>query len=298
MRKMKKYGFFYLAAILFCAFVLLSLRSSRSLLPLFANSNAINPLSKATPTPTLLPFPTTSPSATPTPTLAPTPTPKPLGYCLSIPVLLYHHIQPADVASKKGQSSLNVDNSIFDQQMAYLKQKGYSFVTVGQIADALRTKSTLPEKSIAITIDDGYKDLYDNAFPIFKKYGIVANLMIPTGLLGGADYISWPQLEEMVHSGMFVSNHTWSHYALARGPHDKVVFEIDTAKNQLAEHGMSSNVFTYPYGSFNNEVITVLEQKGYVAAFSTLPGTLQCDSFIMALHRTRIGNASLSYYGF
>jgi hypothetical protein len=61
------------------------------------------------------------PLVIPSPTLTATPTPAPLlGFCLKVPVLMYHHIQPEATAKELGQTSLTVDNGIFDQQMSYL----------------------------------------------------------------------------------------------------------------------------------------------------------------------------------
>ncbi len=148
-------------------------------------------------------------------------------------------------------------------------------------------------------MDDGYGDIYSFAYPILQKYHIIANLMIPTGLLGGADYLSWSQLEEMVHSGLaYVTDHTWSHYAITRGPLDKIKFEIETGKQQLQDHTEQNvNLFTYPYGAISANAISILQSEGFIGAFSEIPGFWQCDSFVMALHRTRIGNAPLSHYG-
>jgi len=239
------------------------------------------------------------PPVTPAPTLTPAPTPAPLvGYCLNVPVLMYHHIQPEAEAQVRGQKALTVDNGQFDQQIGYLVASGYSIISARQLIEALINHSSLP-KSIVITIDDGYNDIYQYAFPILQKYHIIANLMIPTGLLGGENYMSWGQLEEMVHSGLaYVTDHTWSHYAITHGALDKIKFEIETGKQQLQDHtGQNVNLFTYPYGSFSSNAITILQQAGFIGAFSEIPGHWQCDSFLMTLHRSRIGNAPLSYYG-
>lgn len=244
--------------------------------------------------------PSLTPTLTPAPTLIPTSTPAPLvGYCLNVPVLMYHHIQPEARAQILGQKALSVDNGEFDLQMGYLVSQGYSIISAKQLADALINHTGLPQKSAVITIDDGYSDIYSYAYPILQKYHLIANLMIPTGLLGGADYLSWGQLEEMVRSGLiFVGDHTWSHYSITRGSLDKIKFEIQTGKQQLQDHtGQNIDLFTYPYGEFNANAISILRSEGFVGAFSEIGGFWQCDSFIMTLHRTRIGNAPLSAYG-
>lgn len=238
-------------------------------------------------------------SPTPVPTVVPTPTPIPLvGFCLNVPVLMYHHVQPNAEAQTRGQKSLNVDNGEFDLQMGYLVNNGYSIISAQQLVDALIGHTQLG-KSAVVTIDDGYNDIYKYVYPVLQKYHVNASLMIPTGLLGGADYMSWGQVEEMAHSGLaYVTDHTWSHYAVTQGSTDKIRYEIATGKQQLQDHtGQNVDVFTYPYGMFNSNAISILQQEGIRGAFSEIWGTWQCDSFIMALHRTRIGNAPLSAYG-
>jgi peptidoglycan/xylan/chitin deacetylase (PgdA/CDA1 family) len=241
------------------------------------------------------PFPTSTPTPTPTPTPAPL-----AGYCLRVPVLMYHHIQPEETARRLGQASLTVDSGIFDQQMAYLAASGYTTIWAKELVDALRNHTGLPGKPILITMDDGYADNDTFALPILRKYNIKANLMLASGLVGSnQDMLTWNQISDMKGSGLiYVTNHTWSHWPVSKGPQDKIESEIDTAKTQIQQYtGQNVNIFTYPYGSFNNNAIATLERKGYLGAFSEIPGQYQCDSFIMTLHRTRIGNGSLASYG-
>lgn len=220
-------------------------------------------------------------------------------YCLNVPVLLYHHIQPNALSKAKKQLSLSVDNGMFDLQMGYLVSKGYTPITAKELVDALRYKTSLPSKSIVITLDDGYKDNYEYAYPILKKYNIKANIMLITGLMEGADYLSWNQVEEMKQSGLvYFTNHTWSHHNVGRSTQEKIKFEIETAKKQLEQHtGQNNEIFTYPYGASSETAIKVLQENGFTGAFSTIAGSYQCNSYILNLHRTKIGNAKLSVYG-
>lgn len=224
-------------------------------------------------------------------------------YCLTVPVLYYHHTEPQAMAVARKQTSLNVDSGMFDQQMAYLVARGYTTITADQLVEALHNHISLPPKSVVLTFDDGYEDIYDYAFPIFQRYHLIANLAIPTGLMGvhadTNDYFSWDKLKTMVASGLvFANNHTWSHAALGLGTVDKNQFEITTAEQQLTSFlGKPVITLVYPYGSYKPWVFSMLQKAGILGAFTTYPGTLQCSSQIYALHRTRIANAPLSTYG-
>ncbi len=222
------------------------------------------------------------------------------GYCLYVPVLVYHHIQPEATARQLGQTSLTVDNGIFAQQMEYLATHGYNAIWASDLVNALRNHTGLPPKSILITMDDGYADNDIYALPVLKQYGLKANLMLASGLVGSnPDMLTWSQVADMKNSGLYYfTDHTWSHYAISNGPQSKIQFEITTAQNEIQQHtGQTVNIFTYPYGSFNSNAINTLTSDGFIGGFSTIPGMYQCDSFIMTLHRTHIGNAPLSAYG-
>lgn len=236
-------------------------------------------------------------SSTPSPDPSPDPSPVLTGFCINVPILMYHHIQPQTVAKQMGQTNLTVDSGTFDQQMAYLSSSGYRTITMDELAGALKNHQKLG-KVVVVTLDDGYQDAYTYALPIFQKYHITANLFIPTGLMNNPDYMTWDQLKQMVSNGAVAYDHTWSHANLGAASADKLKFEVMTSKQQLESNlGKTVNIFAYPYGSETPSVINFLTANGFVAAASTIPGSTQCDSFIMTLHRTRIGNSSLRAYG-
>ncbi|HET9946545.1 MAG TPA: polysaccharide deacetylase family protein [Patescibacteria group bacterium] len=238
----------------------------------------------------------------------PSPTPsgsgKPQGYCLFVPVLMYHHVQPEAVAVQRGQTGLTVDPAYFDQQMNYVVSHGYTPITAEQLVLALKNHTGVPAKSIVVTLDDGYQDNFDYAYPVFQKYHIIANLMVATGLLGGVGnntYYTWDELKQMVGSGLiFTFDHTWSHYSMGSGTAQKDQTEITLGKQQLETNiGQKQIVFAYPYGAgYNNPRVTQeLSSDGFLGAYSTIGGMWQCDSYIYALRRIHVGNLPLSSYG-
>jgi peptidoglycan/xylan/chitin deacetylase (PgdA/CDA1 family) len=252
---------------------------------------------------------TPTPTFTPTPTVTPTPSPVPMpvytGYCIHAPVLMYHHLAPYAIAKEKGFTSLNVDNGIFDQQMGYISSHGFTTIFAEDLANALKNHTALPSKSIIVTVDDGYEDMYTYAFPIIKKYNIKTSLMVPTGLMGvnsGTNsYYSWSELKEMVGSGLIkVYNHTFSHFAMSAANIAKDQFEVATAQQQLHDQlGITNTIFAYPYGTnaTSQTVQGVLQQNGITGAFSTIGGSYQCDSFIYSLHRIRVGGILFPAFG-
>ncbi len=253
-------------------------------------------------------FPSSAPTPTPTPPPKPSPSPSPLSFaqlnslygpCTRLPVLMYHHIQDDQVAQKGGYLKLNVSPTNFHSQMQYLKDKGYAVLTFKDVDNFFDAGMGMPQKAVVLTFDDGYEDFYTLAFPILREFNFPAALFLPTGLVNNPGYLNWGQIQEMANSGLvFFGNHTWSHRSMNAAA-SIVSSEITTADTQLANYGLNiPKVFAYPYGSIGKFALDELTKDSYTLAFSTIPGSILCKKQRLNLPRVRIGNTSLSYYGF
>lgn len=247
-----------------------------------------------------LPIPTSTPSPTPTPT------PKPLtfaemnslyGPCVRLPVLTYHHVQTKESAVANKQTGLSVYTEIFKEQMQYLKDKGYNVVSMNILSNFFDSGTPVPAKSILITFDDAYSDFYTDAYPILRDLGYPATVFVSTGLINNPGYLNWEQIQQMSGTILF-ANHTWSHKNVGVSS-DVMQYEISTADLQLTEHGQNSQkIFAYPYGFDSKKAEIYLASLGYKEAFTTIPGNTLCVKQRFNLPRIRIGNVSLSSYGF
>jgi len=235
----------------------------------------------------------------------PTPTPKPIsleemnakyGPCAKVFVLTYHHVQDEEIAKKRKQTNLNVTPEFFRKHLQYLKDKNYNVIGMTDLKNFFDNGTALPSKSVLITLDDGYKDNYENAYPILKEFGYRATIFIPTGLLNNSDYLTWGDLENMKDL-VYMGNHTWSHQS-SSGLREKQDQEIGLADKQLSEHGFNNiKIFAYPYGKPSSNSEDVLKNKGYEIAFTTTHGTILCKKKSLELPRVRISDAPLSNFG-
>lgn len=96
-----------------------------------------------------------------------------------IAILMYHHISPGN----GWFATEAVDPKEFDRQVGYLS-RNYRVVGIGELASALRCGGCAGERLAAITIDDGYRDAYDHAYAVLKKYGAPATVFLATGFIG------------------------------------------------------------------------------------------------------------------
>jgi len=220
------------------------------------------------------------------------------GPCVKVPVLMYHHIQPEDVAKSLNQGSLTVSPEFFRKDIEYLSTKGYSSIFPADLINFFDKGIALPKKSVMITLDDAYEDNYTYAYPILKEFNTKAIIFTPTGLVTVNNYLNWNEIGEMNNSGLiYFANHTWSHQS-SSAKIEVLDREISLADTQLKEKGLNKDsVFAYPYGKPSAGAEKTLSKYGYKLAFTTVHGNMMCKGKRFDLPRYRVGNAPLSKYG-
>jgi len=194
----------------------------------------------------------------------------------TVPVLSYHHFS-LDRADK-----LTVTKSTFEEQMKFLKDRGYRVITLDQLFDFLEFKGQIPKKSVVINIDDGWRSTYDITFPILKKYGYPATLFVYTDLIVGSEKtLSWDLIQEMANNGMDIQCHTKTHRRLTtidQKESFKEYFEAIEKELSACEAMIKKKLnkevkyLAYPYGDTNPLVIELLKKHGYRGAFTIKRG--------------------------
>src|SRR6185437_1230461 len=92
---------------------------------------------------------------------------------INIPILCYHNFNPTI------PGSMTLTPQKFETQIRWLKDNGFTFIPLKTAVEYLQGKRTsLPEKSVVITADDGWQSVYTYMLPIIKKYKIPVTLFI------------------------------------------------------------------------------------------------------------------------
>jgi len=223
------------------------------------------------------------------------------NFCTKVPVFMYHHIKPTLKGIKDEVTrALSVSTPIFEGQMKHLVDNGYKTTKAEDLAETLLNHTELDKKTIILTFDDGYDNIYTEAFPIAKKYNVILNVMVITDFVGREGYMTWEQLKEMKNSGLvYIYNHTKTHPSLTSKTEEQIKTEVLDAKSALEKNiGEGYPLITYPYGSYGDKVTKVLKENGFKAGFSTIKGISQCKFSIFEIQRKRIGELPLNKYGF
>jgi poly-beta-1,6-N-acetyl-D-glucosamine N-deacetylase len=192
-------------------------------------------------------------------------------------VLIYHHV------SNSTPKSTSISPEDFEAHLNYLEQNKFSVVPLVDLVEMIRNKKPLPDKTVAITFDDSYRDVYETAYPVLKKRKWPFTFFVNTGSIGkGKLFVTWDQLREMSKNGVTIANHSTAHNHMVRQSagetkadwKKRIEMEITLAQEQIEkEIGSAPKIFAYPYGEYNTELKSILEKLGYIS-FTQQAGAL------------------------
>lgn len=212
-------------------------------------------------------------------------------YDVRFGILMYHHVTN-DPNYKN--SRLTVSPEILEQQISYLLDKGYKFLTLAQAVDEF-TGGVKLNKKLVLTFDDGYRDFYDQAYPILKKYNVPATLFVINSDIGRAGNVTLAMLKEMQASNLVeVGAHTLSHPNLTKLKETEVRKQIFESKTDLENLlGISIRTLAYPYGFYNKRVVSLVKEAGYAVAASVFFGEKPSVDNMFVWRRVMITNTEI-----
>jgi peptidoglycan/xylan/chitin deacetylase (PgdA/CDA1 family) len=186
-----------------------------------------------------------------------------------VPILTYHKF-----CTGESPDAYTINIKEFEEQMRYLKNNDYKVISVIQLLDCIEN-NFFPEKPVVITIDDGFKSVYNLAFPILRKYQFPATLYLYTDFIdNGSHQLSWEEIKEMMDSGMEIGSHSLSHCNLINMKQNESTMEyLRRIENELnfskaileRNTGTMVQSFAYPYGVYSNQIVMMAKQAGYQA---------------------------------
>jgi peptidoglycan/xylan/chitin deacetylase (PgdA/CDA1 family) len=227
---------------------------------------------------------------------------------LSIPILLYHKIDslPSDALLRGPYTP----PARFARQIAFLKKQGTVFYTASELIEYFRENGSFPPNGLAITFDDGWKDNYENAFPVLRRYGVKATIFLVSSCVGELStkavaegesaraHLSREEVIEMSRHGIEFGSHTVNHRLLNQLSLEEAKFEVEESKRQIENLlDKPCRAFAYPAGFLTEDVQRVVERAGYITALSTIYGPTDAVD-LYALNRREILRRDLFIFQF
>ena len=203
----------------------------------------------------------------------------------TVAVLNYHQINDVD------NNALTVTVKDFDDQMRYLSENNYNVITPKEMLDAFKNNAKLPDKTVIITFDDGYKDNYENAYPILKKYNLKGTIFVITDYVSlYPNYITWDEAKEMQKSGVInLESHTMDHFNLLKISKNDARLQLANSKYWLEAHLKKPVTFlAYPEGDYNEDLKNMLKELKYEGGFTVNYGLVSSASDVYEMPRVAV----------
>ena len=155
--------------------------------------------------------------------------------------------------------STNIQMNIFEEQVNIIKKSGYKFLNPNNL-HKIYDKEKL-EKTILLTVDDGYDSFYRYAWPYLKNNQIPFLIFISTEAVGKKGYMGWKEIKEIEkYDYVTIGNHSHSHDYLVNFSYDEFKKDIEKSIKIFEENlGYNPKFFSYPFGEWD------LAQKKFIS---------------------------------
>ena len=213
---------------------------------------------------------------------------------IEVPIIMYHSILKDPSRSNK----YTVTPTVLEEDLKYIKDKGYTTVTITDLISYVYDNKPLPEKPIVLTFDDGHYNNYGYLFPLLEKYDMKAVISIVgsyTDKFTETDeanlnysYLRWKDIKELMDTGRIeFQNHTYNLHSNTgkrigtkkikgeTDEHYKNVLEEDILKLQQEFKENTNYIpqcFTYPFGGISNASLDIIKELGFKASLSCEQG--------------------------
>lgn len=169
-------------------------------------------------------------------------------------VIYYHEV----VEKGGGNAYQKIEEEKVEEQMRYLFENGYTSLFFSELGEPL------PKKAVIVSFDDGFYSVYEKAAPILKKYGIKANVYLPTAYIGKEKFMTWEQVVSLTESGLFeMQAHTHAHVDVRTKDEKGILDEIEKSSEQFLLHGLKlPTAFCFPFGTFDRKSVVALKKTG------------------------------------
>jgi peptidoglycan/xylan/chitin deacetylase (PgdA/CDA1 family) len=208
-----------------------------------------------------------------------------------LPVILTFH------SISKGDSPLKISPALFAEQMVWLSSKA-QVLSLGEVVTCLLERRPLPERTVVLTFDDGFRDFLDSAVPVLSRFDFPATIFLPAGYCGGSNswpgqpdwvqregLLNWQEVTDLANRGFVFGAHSMTHPMLPALSIAEAEREIKDSKTEIEGHIQRSvDFFAYPFGGWN-PAVRDLVRKHFRAACSTGAGVVEPNSHPFALPR-------------
>jgi len=196
-----------------------------------------------------------------------------------VTVLGYH-----DFSSAKDATEMLITTGKFRRQMQAIKDLGLKVISLEDFIAWKNGDKVISDRSVLITIDDGWKSIYTEAFPILKEMGFPFTIFLYTNYInGGSNALTAKMIKEMQQHGCSIGSHSISHPYPAAVKAERAKGEASfrsylhkemgqSRKKLQLQFGSAISCYAYPGGFVTGEMLPIAAEHGYQCLFTVIPG--------------------------
>ncbi|MEG3838341.1 MULTISPECIES: sulfotransferase [unclassified Microcoleus] len=209
-----------------------------------------------------------------------------------LPILSYRRISPDSLDA--------VSPQVLEQQLQYLKDRGYYSASWENWQSAKRDKTPLPGKAVLMTFDGGYLDFFQYAWPLLKRFDFTATVFLVAESIGKTNswekaefeevqLMGWPEILQLQNAGIEFGSMSATHQPLTALSPTEIVRE-GAKSRAILERGLEKSVkcFAYPYGDVDPIVAHLIGASGYTFGVSYKLNYSSFDDNLMSLPRIKV----------
>ena len=208
-----------------------------------------------------------------------------------IPVLTYHHILRDEENTRFRHTSTTTSVRAFSNQMTWLRDMGYTTLSLYQLEGYVKNRINLPARAVAITFDDGLKSVSRYAYPVLKQYGFSATAFIISSRIKrhpqkwDPKFLQFMSVSELqsIQDVFDVQSHTHflhridglRHPILLSRSYHNILFDFERSRRALAQFNPHVLYLSYPFGGYDQKAVKAAHDAGFQLAVTTVKGKVK-----------------------
>lgn len=217
-------------------------------------------------------------------------------------IFMYHRFGEDNIPAT------NIRLEQFETQLNWLAKNNFNVWPLSKIINHLKSRAPIPDKTVAITMDDAYRSVFTEALPRLKQRGWPFTVFVSTNYIDNkySNYMSWDQMRSLQKEKVEFANHSTAHSHLIKRLAgetksmwiNRITRDIEHAQNRLEEElGTAQKFIAYPYGEYTSSIKNIINKLGFIG-FGQQSGAIGSLSDFSALPRYPISEAYGELAGF
>jgi peptidoglycan/xylan/chitin deacetylase (PgdA/CDA1 family) len=219
-------------------------------------------------------------------------------------ILCYHGVTERQKRHPADRSGLHIRSDRFEAQLNYLRRH-YQVISLAEFIEARKRNISLPDRSVVLTFDDGYRNFLTSALPRLIARDMPVSVFLITDRIQPENqshgnewsesddetFLSWQEIKELQQHGVEFGSHTCSHRKLSEIAAVEAEQELRLSHQTIAAHlSQATMPLAFPYGAYSEAVVAMTRELPYTCALTTDAGTNAPVTDLFLLRRNLIGD--------